>query len=166
MATIRVPIDLRNPIVSSLAGNSFFIVTGLTAWDAGHWEFAQDVDGKIYGIATVPKNVSATPNAKIVLAIAANATTGVTRLQVKTKAVADTESLNPAALTAETAQDITVPATARLRKDVTFPSTGNLTETVSADDILIVEVFHEGSHVNDTLAANTELYEAWLQVDI
>jgi hypothetical protein len=70
-------------------------------------------------------------------------------------------------LTGETAQDITVPATARLRKDVTFPSAGSLTETVAADDILIVEVFHEGAHANDTLtAANLELYDAWLQIDV
>jgi hypothetical protein len=164
--TIRVPIDLRNPRISSLAGNAFWTVGGLTAWDAGRWEFVKDVDGKVYGTAVIPKNVAVTPNAKIVLAIAANATTGLTRLSIASKAVADAESLNPASLTAETAQDVTVPATARLRKDVTFPASGVLAEAVAADDVLVVEVFHEGAHVNDTLAVNTELYEAWLQIDV
>jgi hypothetical protein len=164
--TVRVPVDLRNARVSSLAGNSFWTVRGLTAWDAGHWEFAQDVDGKAYGVVTLPKNLAGTPNAKLVLAVAANATTGVTRLQVSTKAIADTESLNPATLTAETAQDITVPGTARLRKDVTFPTSGSLGEAVAADDLLVVEFFHVGSHANDTLATQTELYSAWLQCDV
>lgn len=162
MATIRVPVWLNAPRVSSLAGNCFWTVGGLTAWDAGHFEFVKDVDGKLYGLVAVPKNLHATPNAKLILDVAANATTGTSRLSASTKAVADGESLNPGALTAETAQDITVPGTARLRETVTF----TLTETVAADDLLIVEVFHEGAHANDNLAVNTELYAAFLEVDI
>lgn len=163
--TVRVPIDLRNPRVTTLAGNSFFTVEGLTAWDAGRWEFVKDVEGRIYGVVAVPKDVKATANAKIILAIGANATSGVTRLQVSTKAIADAESMNPSSLTAETAQDITVPGTARLRKDVTFPSSGSLGETVAADDLLLVEITHLGAHANDTLNAATEFYSAFLQID-
>jgi hypothetical protein len=162
LATVKIPIDLRNPRVSSLAGNSFFTVKGLTAWDAGCWEFVKDVDGKVYGIVTIPKTIAVTPNAKIVLLIAANATTGVTRLSVASKDIADAESINPASLTAETAQDITVPTTARLRKDVTF----TMTDTPVADDIKIVEIFHEGAHANDTLAVNTELLAAYLEINV
>lgn len=73
------------------------------------------------------------------------------RFQVSTKAVADGETLNPGALTSETAQDITIPATAYFRKDITF----TLTETLAANDLLIVEIFHVGSHTNDTVAVNT-----------
>lgn len=166
MATIRVPIDLRSPRVTSLAGNAFFTVEGLTAWDAGRWEFIKDEDGKIYGLVPVPKTLHGTPNGKIILSIAANATSGVTRLQVSTKAIADAESLNPASLTAETAQNITVPATAYLRKDVTFPTTGSLGETLTADDLLLVEVFHDGNDAGDTLAVATLLWAAFLQCDV
>lgn len=151
------PIQLSTPQVSANAGNSFWTVAGLTDWDAGHWEFVKDVDGKVYGQVRVPPAYSS--GGVIRLAIAANATSGVTRLGVGTKAVADGESLNPT-LTDETKQDITVPGTAYLRKDVTF----TLTETLAADDVLIVEVFHEGSHANDTLAVNTLLLGAWLEV--
>jgi hypothetical protein len=164
--TVRIPIDLRNPRVATLAGNSFFTVTGLTALDLGHWVLVKDVEGRIYGVVTIPKNVKATPNAKIILSITANATSGVTRLQVSTKAIADGQSMNPSSLTAETAQDITVPSTARLRKDVTFPSSGNLGETVAADSLLLVEITHLGAHANDTLAQNTELWAAYLQIDV
>ena len=165
-AAVRLPIDLRNPRVATLAGNSFFTVAGLTAGDFGYWQFVKDVEGRIYGVVAIPKNVAATPNAKVVLVTSANATTGVTRLQVSTKAIADGASLNPASLTAEPAQDITVPSTARLRKDVTFPSTGSLTGTVAADGLLLVEITHLGAHVNDTLAVNTELWVAYLQIEV
>jgi hypothetical protein len=144
--------------VSANLGNSFWNVIGLTDWDAGHWEFVKDVDGKVYGEVRVPPGY--TSGGTLRLAIAANATTGVTRLVVGTKAVADGESLNPGSLTDETAQDITVPGTAYLRKDVTF----TLTETLAANDLLVVEIYHNGAHANDTLAVNTLLVGAWLEV--
>lgn len=155
--TKAYPIQLLNPRTTSLSGNSFFTVLGLTDWDAGHWEFLLDVEGKVYGIVRVPP--SYVSGGSIKLEIGANATTGVTRLVVATKAVADGESMNPT-LTDETAQDITVPGTAYLRKTVTF----SLTETLAASDLLIVEVFHDGDHANDTLAVNTLLFGAWLEV--
>lgn len=160
--TTRVPIQLTTPRATSLAGNAFWTVAGLTDWDFGHWEFVKDVQGKAYGTVIVPTNVAATPNAKVILVVAANATTGVSRLQVSTTAVADGESLNPSSLTDETAQDITVPATAYLRKDVEF----DLTTDPTGGGILLVEVFHVGDHANDTLAVNTLLLGAYLEVDI
>ncbi|KKK68503.1 hypothetical protein LCGC14_2943410, partial [marine sediment metagenome] len=160
--THYIELDCTTPQSSANQGNSFWTVTGLTDWDAGHWEFVLDVDGKIYCTTTIPNTLAGTPAAAIVLVTAANATTGVTRLSVATFPPADGESLNPAALTSETAQDITVPATARLRKDVTF----TLTNAPVALDFLIVEIFHEGAHANDTLAVNTELFKAWLKIDL
>lgn len=146
-------IDLRNPRVTSLAGNSFFTVLGLTDWDFGHWEFVKDVDGKVYGVARLGATVTT-----INLLIAANATSGVTRLSVRHKTVTDADSLNPGSLTAITSQDITVPGTAYLAKKVTF----TITETVAGKDAMIIEVFHEGAHANDTLAVNTLLLGGWL----
>lgn len=156
--TMRIPIRLRTPQITANAGNSYYMVGSHTDWDMPRWEFLLNVKGKVYGVVSVPHNLNATPTAKIILAICANATSGVTRLNVATKDVADGESLNPS-LTDETAQDITVPGTAYLRKDVTF----TLTNAPAADDLLIVEVFHEGDHANDTLAVNTLLIEAWLE---
>lgn len=152
-----VPVDLHTPRTSSLAGNSFFTVLAQTDYDMGHWEFVKDVEGKLYGSCRVPAGYVSGGTLK--LAVAANATTGVTRLQVGTKAVADGETLNPT-LTDETAQDITVPGTAYLQKVVSF----TLTETLAAGDLLIVEVFHDGDHANDTLNVNTILTDAWLEV--
>lgn len=153
--TPPVPVDLHTPRATTLAGNSFWTVTGMTDYDWGHWEFVKDVDGKLYGHALVP---SGKTTATLRLLVAANATSGVTRLNVGYSPIADAESLNPSALTDSTAQDITVPATAYLRKDVTFSLTG-----LAGADIVLVEIFHEGTHANDTLAVNTLLLGAWLE---
>ena len=159
--TQRFPIHLHTARSSTLAGNSFWTVLAQTNYDMGHWSFVKDVDGKVYGHVLVPSHVAGTPTAKIVLSIAANATTGVTRLQVSTKDPADGETVN-VSFTAETAQDITVPGTAYLRKDVTF----TLTNAPAANDLLVVEVRHEGNHANDTLNANTLLLAAYLEINV
>lgn len=164
--TVRVPVHLLNARYTTLAGNTFWTPAALTAWDGGHWELAKDVDGKVYGTVGVPMSLAGTPNAKLVLAVAANATSGVTRLSAATKAVSDGGSLNPSSLTGETARDITVPGTAYLRTDVTLPVSGSLAVTVAAGDLLIIEITHEGAHANDTLAVNTLLFGAWLQCDV
>jgi hypothetical protein len=163
--TIQIPIDLHNPRVTSLAGNSFWTVLGLTAWDAGHWQFVKDVDGKVYGIVRIPVNMAGAPAAKIKLVIAANATSGVTSLAVSHKSVqtkATAESLNPASLTAIATQDITVPATAYNALEVTF----TVTETLAAEDELLIEIFHDGDKAQDTLAVNTLLFDAFLEIDV
>lgn len=165
MPTVRVPINLTNPRVTSLAGNAWFGVAGLTNWDAGVWNLKRDVEGRVYGIVYVPANVAGTPAAGIILDVAANATSGVTRLNVATFKAADGASLN-GAFTAETAQDITVPATAYNRKTVTFPATGNIATAVAANDLLVVQITHDGAHANDTLAAETLLFGALLRVDV
>ena len=157
--TRRYPIQLHTPAssVTAIAGNAFWTAVALTDWDAGHWEFIKDLDGKIYGVVKVPHAI-ATTGGNITLEISANATSGVTRLQVGHKAIADGESMNPT-LTDITAQDITVPGTAYLRKKVTFA----ITESLSDGDLILVEVYHEGDHANDTLNAVTMLWGAWLE---
>lgn len=155
----RIPIDLLSAQQVTNPGNAFPMIAALTAWEAWHWEFLKDVDGAIFGRVYVPAAISVTIPPKIVLTLGANATAGVTRLSASYAAVPDGASLNPASLTAITAQDITVPATARLRKDVTF----TLATQPAAGDLLLVKLTHEGAHANDTLAANTELYGAWFE---
>ena len=161
MTTAKIPIDFRNPRFTTLAGNSFWNVIALTNVDLGVWDLLKDVQGKIYGVVQVPKAINATPAAKIVLSIGANATSGVTSLIVSSKNLADGATYN-VTLTNETQQDITVPGTAYFRKDVTF----TLTNAPVAGDELIVVASHEGQHANDTLAVDTLIFDAWLEVDL
>lgn len=155
-ATELVPIQINGP----LDANSFPTLLTLTNWSAYVWEFVKDVDGAVDFQVRVPQPLHATPNAKIVLEIIANATSGVTRLDVRSKNAADGAAMN-AALTTETAQDITVPGTAYLRKKVSF----TLTNAPAAGDLLYGRIYHDGAHANDTLAVDTILLGAWLQVD-
>jgi len=165
VTTIQIPIDLRNPGVTLVPGNAFWTVLGLTAWDAGHWQFVKDVHGSIFGLVRIPKNMAGTPAAKIKLVIAANATSGITRLDVLHKAVqsiATGESLNPASLVSIGETDVTVPGTAYLALEVSF----TVSEAIAAEDELLIQIFHHGDHANDTLAMNTLLIDALLEIDV
>lgn len=149
------PVKLLVPRSTSLAGNSFFTSVGLTAWDMGHWEFVKDVEGRIYGIARTD-GVLSTGTLRLVLA--ANGA-GVTRWSVKYMPIKDGANLNPATLTTTvTSQDVTV-ATGYTQKDITFAISPLATYTG-----VIFEIIHEGAHANDTLAVNTMLLDASLEM--
>lgn len=162
--TVRIPIDLRAPDSQTNPGNSFWTVEGLTAQDFGAWQFLPDVDGSVFGVAHVPKNIAGAPAAKIVLILAANNAGGlITSMDVLTGAIAaDNESINPASLTSVGVVDVTMPSTAYFTKEQSF----TLVSQPSADDVLEVEVFHDGNKTEDTLSVNTILVEAYLEIDI
>lgn len=162
----KVPLDLagtrevRVPLtVPDSSGNGYAALLSTTNIRELVAAFTKDVDGSWYGLVRVPQDYSSGP--KIILRILANATSGVTRLNVYSSAKTDAEVVD-AALTAETAQDITVPGTAYTLKDVTF----TLASSPAAGDSLTVRIQHEGNHANDTLAVDTLLYEAVFQYTI
>lgn len=162
--TVRVPIDLRAPGTTVNAGNAFWTVDGLTAHDFGSWQYLPNVDGSVFGIAHIPKNIAVVPAAKIVLILAANNALGeITSMDVLTAAVApDAESLNPASLVSVGVVDITMPSANKDTKEQSY----TIAAAPVADDLLIVEVFHDGNTANDTLAVNTILVEAYLEIDV
>lgn len=143
-----VPITIETP---STDGNAFVAPVGSNT-PRLYPNFKRDASGKWRGACQVPADYSSGGTVRI--SIMANATSGVTRMNVNFAFVADAESMDPS-LTAGTAQDITVPATALLRKDADFTVTG-----AAAEDVLLVEVEHAGAHANDTLAAETVLVDA------
>lgn len=157
MATHQIPISINAP---SADGNAFPARVDFSPNVQIVPAFLKDVDGTWYGICRVPQNFVGT--AKVILSLAANATTGVTRITVGTAAPADGESYD-VAFTDEPAVDTTVPGTAYLRKDVTFPASGNLATTIAVGDDLIVRIVHNGTHANDTLAVDTLLVNAVFQ---
>ena len=156
--TRHLPLQINGPFDA----NSYPTLTAaLATWYAYVWTFVKDVDGYVYFQVRVPDGLAATPNAKLILEIIANATSGVTRMEVQSKNAADGAAMN-AAVTVETAQDITVPGTAYLRKKLSF----TLTNAPAAGDLLYGAIGHRGAHANDTLAVDTLLLGAWLQVDV
>ena len=150
--TPLIEISLRSPQQATGAGNVFPNIVALTAYEKWHWEFA-NADGKIWGQFEIPSNAVISAQ-EIILDLTFSVITGNVRFNVKTKRVADGESMNPASLVAITSQDITVPGTARNRKKVTFVQAG---ETWLPGDIVLVEIMREGAHANDTHTGNAEL---------
>ena len=165
--TTRIPIDFRSPAVSHDTG-AYYSVESLTTatpdFDLGVWVFphTSDPDTYIYGVVTVPNTIGVTPAAKVILRVAANATTGNIRTRIASLAVADAESFNQA-LTAETEQTTSMPATAYETEEISY----TLTNAPSAKDVILVEFRREASDtVNDTLAADLLLVEAYLEIDL
>lgn len=170
--TITLPLEFRNPSVSSNPGSAYFTVAQLTAWDAGYFVFDKtgNVDVTWYGIGYVPANMAVTPAAKIKIYWAANSTAGTNiRTQISSAIVKDdnaTNIWNPASLTAETGVTTAMPTTAWRQKAVT---SGNLTNQPAANDSIIVKITRVGSDTtNDTLIASTPLLMlgAFLVIDI
>lgn len=118
--------------------------------------FTKSVDGTWEGSLRIPHNYSS--GGTIILSAVANATTGVVRWIISTAVVAAGVT-EDTAYTAETAQNITVPATARLRFDTTF----TLTTTPVAGSTLNVKVTRNGANVADTLAVDALLWECVFQ---
>lgn len=153
MATVQLPLAPLNPgstgngYANLLVGSNIRLLTAA---------FLKDVVGDWWGMVRVPQDYASA--GAVILSIAANATSGVTTLGLASVSVADTEVYD-GALTSESDQDITVPATAYIRKDVTF----TLTPTLAAGDDLIVRIRHNGTATNDTLAVDTLLFTVVLQ---
>jgi hypothetical protein len=135
--------------------NTYWTASQLGVWWSGRWELA-NAAAYIYGQALVPPGVT---SANLRLAIAANATAGVTRMALAYTPVANGEQMNFGAwLTTLASQDITVPGVAYQRKDVVFALTG-----LVGADLIEFMVFREGNHANDTLTVPTLLFGAWLE---
>lgn len=139
------------PLIKSIGSAYPFYMNG-THTDLLTYALEADEEGYWYGRVYVPSNYNS--GGKLYVTLMANATTGVTRLQVSVASVADGENFD-VAYTSETEIDVTVPGTAYYLKEQVFPSTGNLAATIAAHDWLLVQLFHDGDHANDTLAVDT-----------
>jgi hypothetical protein len=146
MSTIQIPIPLFIPDASGNGRLVFYDASPHRFYVPG-FDGDDNVAGYWYGHVRVPQDYASTP--KIILALAANVTSGVARMAVSTYTAADAESYD-GTYTTETAQDITMPGTAYLRKDVTFSLTTS--GGLAAGDDLMVRIDHEGAHANDTLS--------------
>lgn len=155
MATVQVPIQLTVPDSS---GNGYAsVVTGAgTNIRELVPTFTKSVDGSWWGIVRVPQDFNTT--AKIIMSIAANATTGTAVVKVGSKNIANAASYD-AALTQETAQNQAMPGTAYQRTDVTF----TLTNAPTAGDDLLVQLQRTGTSGSDTLAVDLLMFNAVFQ---
>jgi len=157
----QIGIEFRNPDINTYRGKSFANTLNLAT--AGIQlqviEFLKDVVGRFYGVAHIPSGYGTVTTASVVFDLLANATTGVSVMQVFTSQIAEAESVD-SALTAIAEQNITVPATAYALKRVTF----NLASAPSADDLILITFSHNGNAAADTLAVNTLIANAYMEL--
>ena len=151
--TKQVPIGLANPDASGNGYAALVVGSNIRLLVSG---FLKDVVGDWWGIVRVPQDYSSA--GKVVISIAANATSGVTTMGLASNPVTNAAGYD-VALTSEADQDVTVPGTAYFRKDVTF----TLTPTLHAGDDLVVRIRHNGTAGNDTLAVDTLMPAAVFQ---
>lgn len=156
--TRQYPLKLTAPRSQSLAGNSFWTVAQMSIYDFAHWQFVKDVDGRVAGQIMIPKTVAATPNAKIVLVITA-AGTGISRFYCLYQSQPTEGGTINTGFTTATAVDTNI-SVAYGTKRVTLPI-----GAPAVDQLLIFEIVHDGTHANDTIAVNTMLVEAYLEID-
>jgi len=159
--TRQYPLKLMAPRSSAFAGNAFWTVAAMAGFDYPHWEFVKDVEGRVFGQILSPKTVAATPNAKIVLILCCMATAGVSRMNVNYALLGTTGGWLGGSLTPIGAQDVAMPATTSGFVKATFAVPAG----IAADQMMFLEIVHEGNHANDTLAVNTILVEAYLEID-
>lgn len=152
--TKQVPVTLTAP---DTTGNGYGLLVATANIREVFPAFVKDVDGSWWGIVRVPQDYNAAGT--IILRIGANSTAGqVTSFIVATK-VRDTAATWDAALTAETVQDLTLQTTAYQPSDLTF----TLTTTPAAGKDLIVQIEHNGTRSQDTLAVDSILMQSVFQ---
>lgn len=144
-------IDLRNP-----SQNAYWRPTTLTNFVLGHWVMLKDVDSSIYGAVRVPATFT-----QIAVNLMLGGGTGNTRMQVKTRSIGDGDTID-STITAESAQ--TIALTGGLLEIARFPASGGIGSSPTAGDMLVVQVIHAGTDGADTLAVDTLLYGAFLEV--
>jgi hypothetical protein len=120
--------------------------------------FTKSVDGTWQGSFPVPSNYAS--GGTVVLTGVANATSGAVRWQVLCGQTVNGSSAD-LTLTAETAQNVTVPGTANQAFDTTFTLAGTTPTAGGAHpETFVVQVKRVGSNAGDTLAVDCGLLAA------
>ena len=82
---IRIPVDLRSPEMTGIAGNSFWTVNSGAVSQMGYWAFLGNTSGGsgtgiratggvVYGYVQVPSNADPGSIPKLIVCLAASAT--------------------------------------------------------------------------------------------
>jgi len=173
---IRVPVDLRSPEQTGLAGNSFWTVNSGTVSQMGFWAFLGNTSGGsgtgiratggiVYGFVQVPSNVDPNSVGKIVVCFGASATAAnLSVWRVGTKEIQTGASFDVPSWQHENSQIWTAPTTSWARQDLSF----TMTSATTSDAIIAVKlersiVGGSGSGV-DTTTALVGCFDIFLQI--
>ena len=145
---IRVPVDLRSPEQTGIAGNSFWTVNSGTVSQMGFWAFLGNTSGGsgtglkatggiVYGYVQVPPNTDPGSVGKLIVALGASATSAALSVwRVGTKEVQTGAAFDNPSWVNENAQAWTAPSTAWARLDLNF----TMTSATTANAILAIKL--------------------------
>lgn len=171
---IRIPIDIRTPEQTGLAGNSFWRIDSGTVAQMGYWAFLGNTSGGsgtgidvtgaiVYGFVNVPANVDPNSVGKIILSMGASATAGglsawrVGTFEIQTGAKFDNPSW-----THENAVNWTAPTTGFARKDLSF----TMTSATTSNAILAIKIERDtdGTSATDNTTGTIGVFDAFLEI--
>lgn len=173
---IRIPVDLRSPEQTGIAGNSFWTVNSGAVSQMGYWAFLGNTSGGsgtgiratggiVYGYVQVPSNVDPNSVPTLVVCLAASGTAASeSAWRVGVKEVQTGMSYDNPSWVHENTVPWTATTTAFARKDLAF----TLTSAVTADTILAVKIERailggSGSGV-DLSTATVGCFDVFLQI--
>lgn len=172
---IRIPVDLRSPEQTGLAGNSFWTVNSGTVSQMGYWAFLGNTSGGsgtgiratggiVYGYVQVPSNADPNSVPSLIVSLGASATAAsVAFFRVGTKEIQTGMSFDNPSWVHENGVAWTAPTTAYARQDLSF----TLTSATTADAILAIKIERNivgsGSGI-DVSTATIGCFDVYLQI--
>lgn len=176
MATvIRIPVDLRSPEQTGIAGNSFWTVNSGAVSQMGFWAFLGNTSGGsgtglkatggiVYGYVQVPSNADPGSVPRLIVSLAASATSAnLSVWRVGTKEIQTGAAYDVPSWVNENAQIWTAPATAWARQDLSF----TLTSATTADAMLGVKIERSiagSGSASDNMTALMGCFDVFLQI--
>ena len=171
---IRVPIDLRAPEQTGIAGNTFWSIQSGVASQFGYWGFLGNTSGGsgtgikatggiVYGFVQVPPNVDANSVGKLIIALGANATaSALSTWRVGTREIQTGNTFDVTGFVHENAVNWTAPTTAWARKDLSF----TMTSATTANAMLAVKIERDsdGTSGTDNMTALAAVFDVYLEI--
>ena len=147
-SVVRIPVDLRSPEQTGIAGNSFWTVNSGAVSQMGLWAFLGNTSGGsgtgiratggiVYGFVQVPSNADPGSVPKLIVCLAASATAAsVSFWKVATKEIQTGASFDVPSWVTEDGQSWTAPTTAWARQDLSY----TLSSATTSNAILAVKI--------------------------
>ena len=172
---IRIPVDLRTPEQTGIAGNTFWTVNSGTASQFGFWAFLGNTSGGsgtgvratggiVYGFVQVPPNVDAGSVGKLIVAMGASATSAAPSVwRVGTREVQTGFTFDVTSFVNENSQTWTAPTTNWARLDLSF----TLTSATTANAMLSVKIerpIAASGSATDTTTALVGVFDVFLEI--
>lgn len=175
MATLlEIPVDLRSPEQTGLAGNSFWTINSGAASQMGMWAFLGNTSGGsgtgiratggiVYGFVKVPSNVDANSTPTVIVCLGASATAAdLSVWRVGSFDIQTGQSFDVPSWTHQNSQTWTAPTTAWSRKDLSFTLSATTGDTFIAIK-LERSIAGSGSGI-DTTTAIVGCFDVFLRI--